>query len=61
MKRKHTCCFMLIFSVGDFLAKLVKKDKGKTKAALPAIIKPISIALAATDVPGLQKMKFEPM
>lgn len=52
---------MLIFSVGDFLAKLVKKDKGKTKAALPAIIKPISIALAATDVPGLKKMKFEPM
>lgn len=48
-----TCCLKLIFSFGVFLDKLDKKDKGKTKAALPTKIRPISIELTATDVPGL--------
>ena len=45
----------MIFSLDDFLAKLDKNDKGKTKAALPASTKPNNIELTATDVPGLQK------
>ena len=51
----HTCCLKLIFSFGDFLAKLDRKDKGKTKAALPRRIRPNNTPLVATDVPGLQK------
>lgn len=39
----------------DFLAKLDKKDKGKTKAALPRSIRPNNTELTATDVPGLHK------
>jgi len=34
---------------------LDKKDKGKTKAALPTRIRPNNTELAAIDVPGLQK------
>lgn len=51
----HTCCLNEIFSYGDFLVKLDKKDKGKTNAALPRSIRPNNTELAATDVPGLQK------
>jgi GTPase SAR1 family protein len=36
---------------------LIKNDRGKTKAALPTIIRTSSIELTATDVPGLQKAK----
>ena len=53
----HTCCLNEIRSFGDFLVKLDKKDKGKTKAALPARTSPNSTELTATDVPGLQKKK----
>lgn len=49
-----TCCLILIFSCEFFLAKLDKKDRGKTNAALATIIKARSIELTATDVPGLQ-------
>lgn len=44
---------MLIFSFGDFLVKLDKNDKGKTKAALPSRTNPKSIELTPIDVPGL--------
>jgi hypothetical protein len=36
---------------------LIKSDRGKTKAALPAIIRTSNIELTAMDVPGLQKGK----
>jgi hypothetical protein len=36
---------------------LIRNDRGKTKAALPTIIRASSIELTATDVPGLQKAK----
>lgn len=57
-KETPTCCLKVIFSVGVFLAKLDKKDRGKTKAALPTRTKPISIELTATDVPGLPKYQL---
>jgi hypothetical protein len=45
---------MSIFSYGNFLVKLDRKDKGKTKAALPTRTNPKSIELTITDVPGLR-------
>jgi hypothetical protein len=42
------------FSDGEFFVKLDKKDKGKTKAALPTKISPSRIALTPTDFPGLR-------
>jgi len=39
------------------LAKFDKKERGKTKAALPSMTRPIRIELTATDVPGLSKTK----
>lgn len=44
----------MIFSCGDFLARFDKKDKGKTKAALPAKTNPSRIELTPTDFPGLR-------
>lgn len=49
---------MPIFSYGNFLVKLDKNDKGKTKAALPTRTNPKSIELTIIDVPGL-KIKRE--
>jgi hypothetical protein len=43
------------FSYGEFFVKLDKKDKGKTKAALPTKISPSRIELTPTDFPGLRK------
>lgn len=36
------------------MVKLDRKDKEKTKAALPTITNPKSIALTPADVPGLR-------
>ena len=55
-----TCCLKLIFSFGVFLARLDKKESGKTKAALPTKISPSSIELTATDVPGLGRTQVKP-
>lgn len=54
-----TCCFMLTFSNEDFLVKLDRKDKGKTKAALPTRTSANSIELTPIDFPGLRKGKKE--
>lgn len=51
----HTCCLKLILSYGEFFVKLDKKDKGKTKAALPTKISPSRIELTPTDFPGLRR------
>lgn len=50
-----TCCFKWILSCGDFLVKLDKKDKGKTKAALPTMTSAKSIELTFNDFAGLKK------
>lgn len=50
-----TCCLKSIFSSGDFLVRLDKNDKGKTKAALPTKTSPKRIELTITDVFGLEK------
>lgn len=55
-----TCCLKVIFSSEDFFIKLDKYDNGKTKAALPSKISPISIELAEIDNPGLQEIKEPP-
>lgn len=60
MKPLLTCCLKVIFSSEDFFIKLDKNDNGKTKAALPSKISPISIELTATDNPGLREMTEAP-
>lgn len=55
MLAARTCCFKFMCSREDFLVKLDKKDKGKTKAALPTKTNANSIELTPIDLPGLQK------
>lgn len=55
----HTCCFNSILSLGDFLVKLDKNDRGKTKAALPTKTRPNRIELTPIDVPGLTEKEKE--
>lgn len=50
-----TCWLKEIFSSGDFLVKLERKESGKTKAALPAKTNPSRIELTPIDFPGLQR------
>lgn len=60
IKSLLTCCLKVIFSSEDFFIKFDKNDNGKTKAALPSKISPISIELTAIDNPGLQEIKEPP-
>ena len=55
MLETHTCCLKLTFSNGEFLVKLDKKDKGKTKAALPTRTNAKSTELTPICVPGLRR------
>lgn len=55
MIRNSTCCFMLTFSNGEFLVKLDRKDRGKTKAALPTRTSAKSTELTPIGVPGLHR------
>jgi predicted CopG family antitoxin len=48
----------LSLSFSDFLNKLIKKDKGKTNAALPTSTRANNTELTLTDVPGLHKIRM---
>jgi hypothetical protein len=48
----------LSLSFSDFLVKLIKKDKGKTNAALPTSTRANNTELTLTDVPGLHKIRM---
>jgi predicted CopG family antitoxin len=48
----------LSLSFSDFLVKLIKKDKGKTNAALPMSTRANNTELTLTDVPGLHKIRI---
>jgi predicted CopG family antitoxin len=48
----------LSLSFSDFLNKLIKKDKGKTNAALPTSTRANNTELTLTDVTGLHKIKM---
>lgn len=57
MRKTLTCFLKSIFSFLDFLVKLDKNDKGKTKAALPIKTNPNKMELSLREISGLQYME----